>query len=524
MPLYNPGLDDEIIVDGSVPINGVNNSLPPSAIDRTFAQDAENRLTQMDGLNRPRPGIIRLNQNSTGNLDSINHLGTGVFLTNSAATWSRYDNRSGVSSLLGGGPAFPLGAQVYGALANDTFYFSIGSALNKYSVAAGFGTVALPTNGPTALYPIWAVYRLIYAYQNTLIISDALNPEHFDVATGSLTLDSVTSDVITGQTLWQTQQLVVFRNGATYVITTGPNLNVPDWEVNRISGTIGCRCHGTIVQTESDVIFLSETGRGVYKVSQAPASDQQGIWRPVSNEIQAYINRINWAACDNARATFWNDLYILSIPLDGSVYNNFCLVYSVSLDRWQGTWCFEIGNTDVAVRDFARDRTDPNYTVLLVATRDGIISRFTYPVERHYFDQNMDGSAQYYDSLLQTRAFTNMSLRMETYTLGEDITQVRPHSVRFQFLESVDPVNVTVLANRAQELLKRNVPTSGAFLSLPIPGFPFDLDVEGYCNQTIGLMGIGICTEFQFVLEGTGNWTLYQIKTAVFPSMPLIAT
>ena len=602
MPLYNPQLDDEVIVDGSVPISGINNSLPPSAIDRTYAADAENRLSQLDALNRPRPGIIRLKQTPVNGLDSINHLGTGVFLASYGPNWYKYDNRSSVLSTLTGGPAFPAGAQVYGSLANSTLYFSKGtnqpgdtSQLCKYTqastvtftgnthsnividgivsagalsvgmtvtgtgipagttivsvasdgssvnisanatttatgvsltgtMAAGFGTVTLPANGPYCAFPMWAVYRLIYAYQNTLIVSDALNPESFLAITGSVTLDPVANDVITGQALWQIQQLVVFRNGSTWVIQTGPGLDVPDWEVSRISATVGCRCHGTIVQTETDVIFLSETGRGVYMVSQAPATNQQGVWEPASLDVQDYINRINWSACDNARATYWNDLYILSVPLDGSTFNNFCLIYSVSLSKWQGTWCLDIGGTDVAVRDFARDRTDPNFTVLLLTTREGIISRMTYPIERQYYDQNIDGSRQYYDSSLLTRSFTNMSLRTETYTLGEDITQVRPHSARFQFLESVDPVTVTVIANRSSELTKRSLDTSNYLLSLTIPGFPFDLDVEGYKNATIALLGVGICTEFQFQFEGSGNWAIYQIKTAAFPSMPLIAS
>lgn len=518
MALYNAALDDEVLSDVTVPIAGVNNSLPPSAIDKTFAEDAENRLTRREGLNRPRPGITRLKQVNppSGSIDSIHHLGTGVFLLNNAATWYRYDNRSSVlSSALSGGPAFSPGAQVYSMLADKVLYFSVPSGtLNKYSVANGFGTVPLPANGPTASYPLWALSRLLYAYKNTVIVSDILSPESFDIATGSVTLDPQESDQITGLVLWQTQQIVVFRNGATYIIQTGPGLDVVDWEINRVSATVGCRCHGTIVQTESDVIFLSETGRGVYKVSQAPGSDQQGVWQPVSGDIGAYIRRINWAACDCARATYWADLYILSVPLDGAIFNNYALIYSVSLDRWQGLWCFDIGGVDTAIRDFARDRTDINSTVLLMATRDGIISSFSYPTRGQYYDQNIDGSRQYYDSFLRTRSFT----------FGESINQVRPHSARFQFLESEDPVTVTVIADRFIELVRRDLTTSNYLLSLTIPGFPFDLDTEGYCNQVLGLLSAGICTELQFHLEGTGNWTLYQIKTSAFEVMPLVAT
>ena len=176
------------------------------------------------------------------------------------------------------------------------------------------------------------------------------------------------------------------------------------------------------------------------------------------------------------------------------------------------------------MRDFARDRTDPNHTALLVATRDGIISRFTYPVDRQYYDQNIDGTQQPYNSLLRSRSFIFGINISEQYMSGININQIRPHSVRFQFLESEDPVNVTVIADRTIELLAQTLDTSGYLLSLTIPGFPFDLDVEGYKNAIIGLLGTGICSELQFELEATGNWTLYQIKASAFETMPLLAT
>jgi hypothetical protein len=517
MPLTNPlpyGIwDDELKTDRSVPISGVNNSIPPSAIDQASAADAENRISQLDGLNRPRPGIIRLAQAATGTLDSVHHIGNGVFIANSGSSWYKWDNRAKAWSTLSGGPAFAPGAQVYSTLANTSLYFSTGGSLNKYDPAIGFTVITVPSQYPTVLYPTWLCYRLIYAYQNTLVVSDALDPEHVDVITGTVTLDPITTDVITGQALWKDQAIVVFRNGSTWMITTGPDLDVPNWSVNRVSATIGCRAHGTIVQTGNDVFFLSETGRGVYAVGQAPTSDEQGIWTPVSLDVRGYTDRINWAACDNARATYWNDLYILSVPLDKSLFNNFMLIYSVTQQKWQGLWCYEVGGADVAARDFARDRTDPAYTVLMIATKDGVLSRQTYPLERQYYDQNIDLTHQIYDSFLLSRSFT----------FGEDINQIRPHSARFQFLESEDPVTITALADHGAELTKRNVATSSYLLSLTIPGFPFDLDIEGYKVQPIALLKTGICSELQFEIDGTGNWTLFQIMASAFESKPLVA-
>jgi len=518
MPLSNPyplgQWDDEIRSDVSAPVNGVNNALPPSAIDQSLASSAENRLAYLDGLNRPRPGITRLAQTTGGSLDSVHHVGNGVFLCNNGSAWYTWNNRGNVWTSVSGGPAYAAGTQVYSTLANSSLYFSSGSTLDKYTPGSGFGTVTLPTQYPTALYPVWEVYRLVYVYGNTLVVSDALNPEHVDVITGTVTLDPITTDVITGQCLWQDQKIAVFRNGSTWLVETGPGLDVPNWSVNRVSANIGCRCHGTIVQAGNDVFFLSETGRGVYALGQAPTSDQEGIWLPVSKDIQPLIDRINWSACDNARATFWQGAYILAVPLDGAVYNNFMLVYSTVLNVWQGQWCFEIGSEDVAPRDFARDRTDPAGAVLVVATRDGIVSRFSNIPDRQYYDQNMDGSRQYYDSSLVSRSFT----------FGEDINQFRPHSVRLQFLDSDDPVTVTALGDRAAELIKKDVATTSYLLTLTIPSFPFDLDIAGYKIQPIALLATGICSELQIRLEGTGNWTLYQIKASAFESMPLVVT
>ncbi len=520
MPQYNSALDDEPLVDGSVPIAGVNNAQPPSAIGPTFTADEENRLTQQDGLNRPRPGIIRLKQ-TAASFDSIHHLGQGVFLINDGGAWYSFDSRANVLTTLTGGPAYASGTQVYSALVNDTLYFSIGAALSKYKVGTGFGTVTLLSQYPTALYPTWIVDRLIYAFQNTLVISDILDPEVFDAINQTLTLDPVKSDYITGQCLWQTQRIVVFRNGSTWVVETGPGLPVLNWELNRVSATIGCCCHGTIVQCGADIYFLSETGRGVYAMSQAPASSQAGVWQALSDPVKGYIDRINWAQVASARAVYWNNLYILALPLDGENYNNFALIYSVTLNTWHGLWCFDINGVDTAMRDFARDRTNPNQTQLIIGTVDGKISKMTYPTDRQYYDKNIDGSQVAIKSNLMSRAFTFTGNPGEIYTYGGNVNQIQPHSARFQFLESDDPVDITVWADRTIELRKVNTPTNNYRLSLPIPAFPFDLDKDGYFNLPVSLMHTGICSELQVELSGSGNWTIFQLKTTAFEAMPL---
>ena len=85
-----------------------------------------------------------------------------------------------------------------------------------------------------------------------------------------------------------------------------------------------------------------------------------------------------------------------------------------------------------------------------------------------------------------------------------------------------DPATVTVWGDRTVKLHEKTYETSGALLTLPIPKFPFDLDVLGYKNVPISLMGAGVCTELQIEVAGEGNWSLFQMKSSFFPTMPAI--
>jgi hypothetical protein len=510
---FNNAMDDEPLVDGSTPISGVNNASPPNAISATLAELATNRLAEPDGLNRPRPGVSQ-RVKTVASFDSIHHVGTGKFLWNDAANWYLYDSRAHTNTTVAGGPAFAHGDQIYSALCDKVLYFTRGTYLFKFDPTTNLFTQTVtpsPFNART-FFPLWANGRLIVVMDNNLYVSNILSPEVWNPALQSVTLDPVVSDVITGQINWQRQTLAVFRNGSTWIIETGPNLDVVDWEVNRASATVGCCSHGSIVQCGVDVFFLSETGRGVYALSQVPTSDQMGVWQPISAPIKRYIDRINWQYAVNARATYWNDLYILSVPIDDYTFNNAIFAYSVTLNAWQGMWAFDfnLDNIGYGFRDAARDRTNPAHTLLLYGTIDGFISEQTYPVGRQYYDLDMTSKPIPVTSKLRSRSFT----------FGENINRIQPYSALVQFLESEDPVDISVIADRTIQMTKRNTPTGQQGLSLPIPGFTFNLTEQGFYDFPMSLAHFGLCNEVQLDFEGVGNWSLYQLKLTAFEAAP----
>jgi len=78
-----------------------------------------------------------------------------------------------------------------------------------------------------------------------------------------------------------------------------------------------------------------------------------------------------------------------------------------------------------------------------------------------------------------------------------------------------------VISDRTIKLRKINTPTSQQGLSLPIPGFTFSLTEQGYYNLPMSLANIGVCNEIQIQMEGTANWSLYQMKLTAFEAAPL---
>jgi len=504
------GLDDELIFDRTIPLNGVNDALPPAEIDQSLAASAIDRLSGRDGLNRPRPGLIYRAQSSdaTNSWDWSIHMSGGLYLCVSGGVWYTWDSRGHVLTKLVGGPAYPAGSFISGAMCTDTVYMCNGGAISSYKPGTGFGTVStLPTQYPNAAYIVWGCGpRLCYVppNSNVIVCSNILDPLTYDPTLQNIiTLDPVTSDVITGLAIWQDQSLIGFRNGAAAQVGSGIQVPIVDWQINWVSRQTGAVNHGTIQQCGLDVYFLSETGRGVYAVSQMPTSDQLGVQAPLSMPIQNTIKRINWAvARTTARAIVWADLYLLAVPLDNSNVNNWILVYSIALGTWQGAWELES-----APKTFSRDATNPNQTNLLVGMANGILADWTYPPQRQYYDLELDGTTQRrYSSSTMTRSFT----------FGEDFNQIGPYNAQFTFLESEDEVTITAVLDREPSAIETVATTGPPQTNLTIPQLPFDLSGIGYVIQSIALQRVGLCNELQFDMEGTGNWTLAKIYCAAF--------
>jgi hypothetical protein len=92
----------------------------------------------------------------------------------------------------------------------------------------------------------------------------------------------------------------------------------------------------TAVQVGADVWWLSRSG--LTSVRRLNQETQREIVNSISAPIQSFIDRITWASVSTAVATFYDNKYFLSIPVDGSSTPNLTLVYDTYHRAWSGEW------------------------------------------------------------------------------------------------------------------------------------------------------------------------------------------
>src|SRR3979490_8931 len=127
---FFPDLDEELTYDLSPALLGVRNLVPPAEIGQTEMPNAQDRLASNDGVNRPRPGFDQFAALEAGvtRVNGAQHVtGTTFLVAYSIGATAKFASViAGVSTILGGGPAFDTTKPVHMCMGNNNVYFAWG--------------------------------------------------------------------------------------------------------------------------------------------------------------------------------------------------------------------------------------------------------------------------------------------------------------------------------------------------------------------------------------------------------------
>lgn len=219
----------------------------------------------------------------------------------------------------------------------------------------GTTLIELPVTGAHHNYPPsrHAIYygnrHIVQTDRNTIQVSHYLSDDSWS-ALDVFTINDGSSDTLVAVTPWTLNEFVIFMRNSIFYAAAGVGANAigdpaqeNDSYIKSLASDIGCLAKGSIVQAGGGIIFLSDNG--VYMLNPAGAGNGNAntpegmrlltLSEPLSAPISDVIARINFNAVGNAVATYWENRYYLSVPLDDSTRNNVTLVYNFINKAWE---------------------------------------------------------------------------------------------------------------------------------------------------------------------------------------------
>lgn len=262
------------------------------------------------------------------------------------------------------------------------------NAFDKIFISRGFNKrplmwdlnvtiTALPTSGAGYQFPncaglLFYANRLIAlgkhnaeanALRNydTVSVSNFLDYENWD-ALDAFTINNGGNDQIMTVAPWTLNEFLVFMRNSIFYIGVGTSRYITgdalsaDSYVRTLATDIGCSASKSIVQAGGGVFFLSDSGVYFLQPQQSSTESMKllTVSDPISAPIDDVIKRINRSFAYRSVATYWNNRYYLSVPLDNSIVNNAILVYNFILKQWESVDIYpslvQTGNTMTATQ------------------------------------------------------------------------------------------------------------------------------------------------------------------------------
>lgn len=403
----------------------------------------------------------------------------------------------------------PLGDGVWRALDSlrpvtfaqgiNTLYFCDGAGdVFSWDGAAvvdlGSGASDKPPLGPRFL--AWHTGRLMAAGMATepdaVYFSDFLDGATWDAALQQLRVGGGEGDPISAIVPWTNFDLLALKRHSIWVVGCSPAGadppgSVAGFPVKLLNPRIGCIAPRTAVQVGDDVFFLSDTGVRSVRHSVA-TEDRSEVGESLSYPIRDVIDRINPAAISTCCATYWNNRYLLAVPLDDSHAPNFILVFNTLTDTWSGLW------RGWAPLDFAVSAYGGELR-LCIGQSNGFVLQWLDWVQ---VDNELESTFQDAGAAISTALLTR------AFTFQEPVSPKTGFQCELEFDSSQADVAVQAVLDDASPFDVAGFSTLSAALFLPLT-LPFVLPRAGIVRRSFDLQRFGQFRELQFQLSSAGG-------------------
>jgi hypothetical protein len=198
---------------------------------------------------------------------------------------------------------------------------------------------------PTAFTPGDSGYDATSSWSKVdyIIALDVFDPVHFTFTNGFRINQGDDSEITN----------IVKYDANTAIVTKGKRWGVLanlQGDYSQITfdlrqGEYGCPSVRSAAVGGKDIYFPSPQ-RGLVSLAQSGNGILQGVDRPFSADVPAWVRRINWNAVSQQRVSWWDNYLYWAVALDSSAVNNAVLVYDFELKQWVSL------DTGISVKEF----------------------------------------------------------------------------------------------------------------------------------------------------------------------------
>ena len=192
-------------------------------------------------------------------------------------------------------------------------------------------------NVPAGREGLYFQNRLLLLYgPDYLAVSDVLDPLHYSPILNEFKLNTGANDAVVALYPFNATTLIIFKERSILAVE---NLygDLSTTRLTEVTREFGCVSQASIASTGSDIVFLSQ--RGVISLKQTEFGISQSVVLPLSDPIQDVIEEIDQAYWEKSCGAYYNNRYILSVPVEGGDgTNQRTLVYNFLNQAWEGYW------------------------------------------------------------------------------------------------------------------------------------------------------------------------------------------
>lgn len=191
---------------------------------------------------------------------------------------------------------------------------------------------------PPADFGIYFQNRLVLKTSDHYIaVSDILS-DTFDMQLNNFNINLGSGDDIIGFLPWIQNQFLIFMRRAIYVafVETTSYVSGPpgsNSSITVVTNEVGCLSRRSIVNAGQFVFFLSS--KGVHMLTPQLDLKLLGNTQPLSEPIADLFDRLNYNSSNHCAAAYHANRFYLSLPIDGSRYNNRVVVYNTLNAQWE---------------------------------------------------------------------------------------------------------------------------------------------------------------------------------------------